>query len=87
MTQEEIAVEVLKNEILKAVKNLSPTGDRTFKSRVTALLKDRYTIIDEFGAARNVPCAIPSSDLKAGRNVWVKIPCGDLSKMHICGFA
>ena len=59
--------------------------DRTFVSVVKEITPKGYIILDETGCERTVKCAIPNVELKAGKNVWVKIPRGNLNQMHICG--
>lgn len=44
-----------------------------------------YTVLDRTGTERKVKCVVPSLPLTVGKNVWVKIPCGNLNKMHIYG--
>ena len=59
--------------------------DRTFVSVVKEITPKGYIILDETGCKRTVKCAIPNVELKAGKNVWVKVPRGNLNQMHICG--
>jgi len=41
--------------------------------------------MDDGGVERKVKCSIPNAALKVGQYVWVKVPCGRLEDMHICG--
>ena len=45
----------------------------------------RQIVMDDAGAERKVKCSIPNAALKTGQYVWVKVPCGRLEDMHICG--
>lgn len=80
------AVEMLAEQIVKLIKTHEHKYDRTFVSAVKSINKDStYTIMDDGGVDRNVKCAIPDAVLKTGQYVWVKVPCGRLEDMHICG--
>lgn len=80
------AVRILVKEIASLIKTHEHKYDKTFSSVIKAIKKDNtYTIIDEAGAERKVKCSIPNAVLKTGQYVWVKIPCGRLEDMHICG--
>ena len=58
--------------------------DKTFPSVVYGTNEDgTYTIVKD-KQKYNVRCAIPVI-LSLGTHVWVKIPCGCLHEMHICG--
>lgn len=78
------------DEIIKtvqyALERYTVNCDRTFVSVIKSVNGDgTYTIQDQSGADRKVKCCIPGAALTAGKNVWVKIPCNDIKKMHICG--
>ena len=81
----------LTDYILNSIETLVDAGlqkikyDRTFVSVVKDVTPKGYIILDETGCKRTVKCAIPNVKLKAGKNVWVKIPRGNLNQMHICG--
>lgn len=60
-------------------------ADRTFISVIKEVTPKGYVVLDETGCKRTVKCAIPNVELKDGKNVWVKIPRGELNQMHICG--
>lgn len=82
----------LTDYILNSIETLVDAGfqkikvDQTFVSVVKHINPNgTYTIQDISGADRNVKCAIPNVELKVGKNVWVKIPRGNLNQMHICG--
>lgn len=82
------AVDVLVANIIKAIRNsITNTGcDRTFRSVVKSVTSKGYVISDESGTDRTVRCAIPTNtSLRVGSPVWVKIPCGNINEMHICG--
>ncbi len=89
------AVKVLIKGIMRAVRagNESVNCDRSFLSVIKkvnttnkrGISKTTYTIQDEFGADRDVRCVIPNLSLSVGQNVWVKLPCGNLNRMHIYG--
>jgi len=80
-----------KQEILKAIQIMidkkmgDSKSDRTFPSVVKEINRKGYVILDETGNERTVKCAIPNVDLKVGKHVWVKVPCGKLNQIHICG--
>ncbi len=61
--------------------------DTTFKSVVKAVTPKGYVILDNSGVERTVKCAIPNVTISTGKNVWVKIPGGNINLMHICGIA
>ena len=83
------AVKLLVGQIVPIIKNHEHDYDKTFLSVVKSVTTKRtdtyYTVQDESGADRNIKCAIPNTQLAIGQSVWVKIPCGNLSNMHICG--
>ena len=80
------ALDILIKEFIELIKTHEHKYDRTFTSAVKSINKDfTYTIMDDGGVDRNVRCAIPNSVLKIGQYVWVKVPCGRLEDMHICG--
>lgn len=79
----------ISDEILKTIKyainRQKIKCDRTFVSIVREVTPKGYVVLDETGCKRTVKCAIPNVELKAGKNVWVKVPRGNLNQMHICG--
>ena len=80
------ALDILIKEFIELIKTHEHKYDRTFVSAVKSINKDStYTIMDDGGVDRNVKCAIPDAVLKTGQYVWVKVPCGRLEDMHICG--
>lgn len=76
---------ILKTIDILVEKRLSKhTDDKTFPSVVYGINDDgTYTIIKEKQKYK-VKCAI-NTTLSLGTHVWVKIPCGRLHDMHICG--
>ena len=81
-----------KQEILKSIqimidKKVSDyKADHTFISVIKRVNPDgTYVVLDDTGSERNVKCCIPGIPLKAGQNVYVKIPMSDLRRIHICG--
>lgn len=80
------AINMLAKQIAALVKTHEHKYDRTFSSAIKSVNPDStYTIMDDGGAERKVKCAIPNAVLKVGQYVWVKVPCGRLEDMHICG--
>ena len=80
------AIAMLAKEFVNLIKTHEHKYDRTFASAVKSVNKDStYTIMDDGGVDRNVRCAIPDAVLKIGQYVWVKVPCGRLEDIHICG--
>lgn len=80
------AISILVKNIVKAIKNNNVNCDRTYKSVVKSITpKGLYVILDDSGCERAVKCSIPNADLKVGKSVWVKVPCGKLNQIHICG--
>ncbi len=83
------AVNLLVSQFISAIKNHEHRYDKTFISVVKEIsIKNSitvYTIQDESGVERKIKCAIPNSRITIGQNVWVKIPCGNIEKMFICG--
>lgn len=81
----------ISDEILKSIQIMidkelgNYKSDHTFKSAIKSVTPKGYTIIDESGTDRIVKCAVPGVKLKVGMIVWVKIPCGNINEMHICG--
>lgn len=85
-------MQAISDEILKAIKyaldRYKAGCDKTYISVIKKINENgTYTILDDAGCERNVKCAIPGMDLAAGKNVWIKVPCGNLNRMHICGMA
>ena len=82
-------MESIAEEILKAIKyaleKQTVSCDKTFASVVKQVTAKGYIILDETGCERVVRCCIPNTALTAGQRVWVKIPTGELNKIHICG--
>lgn len=58
--------------------------DRTFQSVILNVNTDGTYQILYIGQKYNVKNGTLAC-LKRGDNVWVKIPCNDLKRMHICG--
>ena len=83
------AVNLLVSEFISAIKNHSHNYDKTYLSVVKAIEIKKaityYTVPDESGIDRKVKCAIPNAQLTIGQSVWVKLPCGNLNEIHICG--
>ena len=79
----------ISDEILKAIKyavdRKEVNCDVTYKSRIKAVSKKGYVVIDRSGSERTVKCCIPGLDLKVGQSVWVKEPMGRLMDIHIVG--
>ena len=79
-------INTIVNEVVKAIekKNTKLYYDKTFPSVVYGVNGDgTYTIIKDKQKYK-VKCAIGAT-LSLGAHVWVKIPCGRLHDMHICG--
>lgn len=81
-----------KTEILKSIQIMidkkisSYKGDRTFPSIIKKVNNNNtYIILAEDGSERTVYSSIPSLNLQIRTKVWVKIPCGNINNMHICG--
>lgn len=81
-----IADEIIKT-IKYAIDKKAINCDRTFKSVIKQTTNKGYVILDESGTERVVKCCIPNINLKVGQMVWVKIPCGIIKNMHVCGVA
>lgn len=81
-----IADEIIKT-IKYAIDKKTINCDRTFKSVIKQVTPKGYIILDESGSERVVKCCITNVSLKAGQMVWVKIPCGNIKNMHVCGVA
>lgn len=81
------AVMILVKQMSNAIKSAEYKYDKSFVSVVQNYYPatNTYIIKDEDGTERKTFCAIPNVTLKTGQNVWVKIPCGNRSKMHIYG--
>lgn len=74
-------VQIMTNQKIKRYKT-----DKTFASVIKQVnTDDTYTIIDEDGTERVIYSSVPSLDLQTKTKVWVKIPCGNINHMHICG--
>lgn len=86
LNQDIEAVRLISKIMTDLTKNHTHSYDRTFGSVILKVNSNNtYTVQDDGGVQRKVKCAIPGLNLKAGQNVWVKIPCGKLEDMHICG--
>ena len=81
-----IADEIIKT-IKYAIDKKTINCDRTFKTVIKQITSKGYIILDESGNERTVRCCIPGVSLKIGQMVWVKIPCGNIKLLHICGTA
>lgn len=59
--------------------------DKTFASAIYSYnaANNTYTIIKD--CKQREVCSSLESSLSIGQHVWVKIPCGNLKDMHICG--
>ena len=79
-------IKTITNEVLKAVEKMIKKlrFDKTFPTVVYGINDDGTYVIIRANQKYNVKCAI-IADLKIGSHVWVKIPCGRLHEMHICG--
>lgn len=87
-SQEDIeAVNTLVKEIARAIRENTVNCDRTFKTAIKQVTSKGYVILDESGNERTVGCCIPNVRLKAGQMVWVKVPCGKIKLLHVCGLA
>ncbi len=82
----------IKEEILQSIgllidKKLETyKADRTFVSVIKQVNPDgTYIINDQSGTNRIVKCSIPNITLSNGQAVYVKMPSGNLKRMHICG--
>lgn len=86
---EKQAIDTLVSSITAAISKATSTlsYDRSFPSVVTGAdpQKNIYQIRDEGGAVRSVKCAIPDFKPAAGQRVWVRIPGGKITDMHIYG--
>lgn len=58
--------------------------DQTFKSTIWEKNDNGTYQISYLNQKYNVPNALGTT-LNVGQSVWVKIPCGILRNMHICG--
>jgi len=81
-----------KTEILNSIQIMmdqkinNQSTDRTFASIIKQINTDgTYIILDEDGTDRTTYSSIPSLNLQIRTKVWVKIPCGNINNMHICG--
>lgn len=79
-----IADEILKS-IQYALDKYTVKCDRTYKSVVKEITPKGYIILDNTGCERTVSCSIPDVGLTVGKGVWIKVPCGNLNQIHICG--
>lgn len=69
--------------IATIISKLNLPYDRTFPSVIWNKENGKYQIAME-NRLYTVPNAL-GTDLSIGTLVWVKIPCGKLREMHICG--
>ena len=77
------AISILVEERLKKIKY-----DRTFQSTILKDISDNVYEIRYLGKTYHVSNALGSGvHFNAGQPVWVKIPSGNINKMHICGIA
>ena len=80
-----------KEEIFKSIQTMVDRAianckvDCTYRTVIKRVDKNGYVIIDQSGSERMVPCCMPNVGLSAGQMVWVKIPCGNIKWIHICG--
>lgn len=80
------ALESLIASMWNMVNRQSYRFDQTFISVVkNASVNGTYVIIDNGGIERTVKSSVPGLPVQAGKNVWVKIPSGDINRIHICG--
>lgn len=82
----------IKEEILQSIGLLIDKKLETYKTDITfvSVIKQvnsngTYIINDQLGTNRTVKCAIPNITLTNGQAVYVKIPSGNLKRIHICG--
>lgn len=73
------AIDIMVSEKIKEMK-----FDKTFKSTVWEVNSDGTYKINYLGQQYDVYNAL-GNELKQGQSVWVKIPCGIMKNMHICG--
>jgi ferredoxin-fold anticodon binding domain-containing protein len=83
-------MESISDEILKTIKfaieKLEVRCDKTFVSVIKQVnTNGTYVIQHQSGTNRTVKCSIPNVTLINGQAVYVKIPSGDLKRMHVCG--
>lgn len=81
------AVDILCSSILQAIneRNKNAGYDRTFQSVVTEVDgSNTYTILYAGNKIANVPAYVGSQKILEGSSVYVKIPSGNMSKIHIC---
>lgn len=80
----------VKTSILKSINTIinrqlrNLKYDKTFKSTIWKKNDDGTYQISYKSQLYNVFNTL-ETDLKLGQSVWVKIPCGVLRDMHICG--
>ena len=80
------AVELLVKNIIDSTNKQTNSYDISFISVIKSVNENgTYTVLDRTGSERNVKCVVPTLDLSVGKNVWIKIPSGNLNKMHIYG--
>lgn len=80
------ALDVLVKNIVETINKQNNSYDISFISVIKAVnTNGTYTVLDRTGSERNVKCVVPTLDLSVGKNVWIKIPSGNLNKMHIYG--
>lgn len=75
-------IKIVNTIIEQRTKNLK--FDKTFKCTVWAVNSDGTYKINYLGQQYDVHNAL-GTELKQGQSVWVKIPCGIMRNMHICG--
>ena len=80
------AIDLLVNKIVSIVenKNQKLKYDKTFKWTIWGKNEDGTYQISYMNQLYNVYNAL-GTDLELGQSVWVKIPSGIFTNMHICG--
>lgn len=58
--------------------------DKTCKSVILGKNEDGTYQVQYFGQSYNA-CNTIGVELCVGQPVWIKLPCGELSNIHICG--
>lgn len=80
------ALDVLVKNIIDSTNKQTNSYDISFISVIKSVNENgTYTVLDRTGSERTVKCVVPTLDLSVGKNVWIKIPSGNLNKMHIYG--
>ncbi len=78
-------VEIMAHKIMTAIdeKIKALPYDKTFPAVIWGKENDKYQISYE-NQLRTISSSL-EVDIAVGSFVWVKIPCGKLREMHICG--